>query len=36
VKRVLSLDTKNAHILNDERAMQLWKREYEKGWEVRV
>jgi predicted dehydrogenase len=36
VKRVLTLDVKNAHILDDTQAMQLWKRDYEKGWEVRV
>jgi predicted dehydrogenase len=27
---------KDAHILNDQQAMQLWSREYEKGWEVRI
>lgn len=29
----LHCDPKNGHILNDETAMKLWKREYEKGWE---
>ena len=32
VNRELYLDPKNAHILNDVEAMQLWGREYEKGW----
>jgi predicted dehydrogenase len=34
--RVLHIDTTNGHILNDPEAMQLWHREYEKGWEVKV
>jgi predicted dehydrogenase len=36
VHRVLTLDPKTAHILNDPGAMHWWKREYEKGWEVSV
>ena len=36
VDRVLHIDTANGHILNDPEAMQLWHREYEKGWEVKV
>jgi predicted dehydrogenase len=32
-KRLLNIDSKNGHILNDEEAMKLWKRDYEKGWE---
>lgn len=36
VGRVLNIDTTNGHILNDPEAMQLWHREYEKGWEVKV
>ena len=36
VDRVLHIDTSNGHILNDPEAMQLWHREYEKGWEVKV
>jgi predicted dehydrogenase len=36
VNRALHLDRKNAHILGDEKAMQMWKREYEKGWEPKV
>jgi hypothetical protein len=32
----LHIDTANGHILNDPEAMQLWQREYEKGWEVKV
>ena len=34
--RTLRLDTKNAHILGDEEAMKMWRREYEKGWEPKV
>jgi hypothetical protein len=30
---VLECDTKNGHITNSAKAMKLWKREYEKGWE---
>ncbi len=33
---VLKLNTKDAHILDNPKAMQLWKRDYEKGWEPRV
>lgn len=29
----LHIDTSNGHILNDAKAQQYWKREYEKGWE---
>jgi len=36
VDRVLHIDTNNGHILNDPEAMQLWHREYAKGWEVKV
>ncbi|MFD1816658.1 Predicted dehydrogenase [Pseudarcicella hirudinis] len=32
--RTLYCDPKNGHILNDAEAMKLWKREYEKGWEM--
>jgi predicted dehydrogenase len=31
--RTLHCDPKNGHILNDDAAMKLWRREYEKGWE---
>jgi predicted dehydrogenase len=31
--RALNCDDKNGHILQDEDAMKLWSREYEKGWE---
>jgi predicted dehydrogenase len=30
--RALNCDDKNGHILQDEEAMKLWSREYEKGW----
>jgi len=32
--RTLHCDPKNGHILNDAEAMKLWRREYEKGWEL--
>ena len=32
VNRELQLDTKDGHILNDQQAMGMWGREYEKGW----
>jgi predicted dehydrogenase len=34
--RVLHCDQKNGHILNDKEAMELWKREYEPGWQPKV
>lgn len=34
--RTLHCDPINGHILNDEEAMKLWKRSYEKGWEPKV
>ena len=34
--RTLHCDPKNGHILNDAGAMNLWRREYEKGWEPKV
>jgi len=34
--RTLHCDVDNGHILNDDDAMKLWKRSYEKGWEPRV
>jgi len=33
VNRELQLDTINGQIKNDEAAMKMWGREYEKGWE---
>jgi predicted dehydrogenase len=36
VGRVLNLDTKNGHILNDADAAKLWGREYETGWSLKV
>ena len=32
----LHCDPKNGHILNNAKAMSLWKREYEKGWEPKI
>lgn len=34
--RTLYCDPTNGHILRDKAAMQLWSREYEKGWEMKV
>ena len=34
--RTLHCNQQNGHILNDEEAMKLWKRTYEKGWEPKV
>ncbi len=34
--RALHLDTRNGHILGDEQAMGMWRREYAKGWEPKV
>ncbi|MBS1918453.1 MAG: Gfo/Idh/MocA family oxidoreductase [Bacteroidetes bacterium] len=31
--RALHCDSSNGHILNDDGAMKLWRREYENGWE---
>ena len=32
----LRCDPQNGHILNDKKAMKLWEREYEKGWEPKL
>ncbi|MGZ5496191.1 MAG: Gfo/Idh/MocA family oxidoreductase [Candidatus Aminicenantales bacterium] len=34
--RTLHLDRQNGHILGDEKAMTMWRREYAKGWEPKV
>ncbi|OVE79700.1 dehydrogenase [bacterium I07] len=34
--RSLSIDTKNGRIKDDKKAMKMWGREYEKGWELKV
>lgn len=31
--RILDIDEETGHILNDELAMRMWRREYEPGWE---
>ena len=33
VGHTLNIDQSNGHIINDSKAMQLWTRAYEKGWE---
>jgi hypothetical protein len=33
---VLHCDPSNGHILHNDEAMKLWKREYEKGWEPKI
>ena len=32
----LHCDPVNGHILNNDEAMKLWKRSYEKGWEPKL
>jgi hypothetical protein len=32
----LEIDPSNGHILKDNKAMTLWSREYEKGWEMEL
>ncbi|NLR56477.1 Gfo/Idh/MocA family oxidoreductase [Chitinophaga polysaccharea] len=34
--RILHTDPANGHILNDNAAMQMWERTYEKGWAPKV
>jgi predicted dehydrogenase len=36
LNRELHLDTKDGKIQNDAKAMTMWEREYEKGWEPRI
>ncbi len=36
VNASLEIDRTNGHILNNEAAMKLWSRQYEKGWEPRL
>ncbi len=36
VNRTLRLDKQNGHVLDDPKAMAMWGREYEKGWEPGV
>jgi predicted dehydrogenase len=33
---MLQTDPKNGHILNSPKAMKLWKRDYEPGWELTI
>jgi predicted dehydrogenase len=35
-KRALHLDKQTGHIVGDDEAMAMWRREYEKGWEPKV
>jgi len=34
--RTVNCDPTNGHILDDPDAMQMWRREYEEGWEPKV
>jgi predicted dehydrogenase len=34
--RTLQINQTNGHILNDKKAMKLWTREYQPGWELKV
>ena len=34
--RTLTCSTEDGHIIGDEKAMKLWQREYEPGWEPQV
>lgn len=36
IGRTLHCNPNNGHILNDTEAMQLWRREYQPGWEPKV
>ncbi|UCE07341.1 MAG: Gfo/Idh/MocA family oxidoreductase [bacterium] len=36
VGRTLNLDPSNGHILKDKKAMKMWSREYESGWEPKI
>jgi hypothetical protein len=36
VDRALHLDKRNGHVIDDEKAMAMWRREYAKGWEPKV
>jgi predicted dehydrogenase len=36
MKRGLTCDSANGHILGDDESMKLWQRDYEPGWEPRV
>ena len=36
IGQTLHCDPKNGHILNNNEAMKLWRRNYEKGWEPKL
>jgi len=36
MQRSLHLDKRDGHILDDPKAMEMWGREYEKGWELKI
>ena len=36
VGRTLITDRENGHILSDAEAMQMWSREYQPGWEIKI
>lgn len=36
LQQSLQVDTKNGRVLNNKKALELWQRDYEKGWEPKV
>ena len=36
VGRTLNIDARNGKVLDDEKATNMWSREYEPGWEIRI
>jgi hypothetical protein len=36
VGRSLNIDSSNGHIINNSEASKLWRRTYEKGWEMKL
>jgi hypothetical protein len=36
VSAPLEVDPQTGHILNHDKALQLWQRTYEKGWEPKL
>jgi hypothetical protein len=36
MNRTLTIQNSDGHIVNDPKAAELWRREYEKGWELTI